>query len=129
MDFERFDRVAALTGTSRPVSKALPRTGVRPPQGEYVLKRKFSANKDHVHFVHGKPDFTWKEIDGQLPSPFTWIKQDFEPLLKQWGEWRLFMIDGKVRECVSTHLNDQGGWEFCAARFGYSLERLGYVHP
>ena len=112
-------------GTQRPASQLILRDGTKPPKGCYVLKREFSANAGHVHIVDGNPK-AWKELDGQKISRFAWIQQDYAPLLKQWGEYRIFIVGRQVWECVMTYRNKDGLWEWRKARFGYTLERLEY---
>jgi len=121
-----FDRAAMDMGTQRPASWIILRDGTKPPKGRYVLKREFSANAGHVLIVNGVSTKTWKELDGQNTSRFVWIQQDYAPLLEQWGEYRIFILGRKVCECVITHRNKDGLWEWRKAKFGYTLERLEY---
>jgi hypothetical protein len=124
LGIEQLDKAAKLTQTSRPATEGLRRSGAKPPKGNYVLKREFSACASHVHFIRQDSSPTWAQIDGRLPSPYRWIRQEVAPLLRQWGEWRLFIVDRRVCACIMTSVAENGDWDWCAAKFGYSLKQL-----
>jgi hypothetical protein len=109
--------------TPRPITQLLSKE-TTPTSGKWVAKRDRSAHGDHVQ----KVDFdqmtdddplqhVWQDINHQ------WIIQGYVPLLEQWGEWRVFLINGKVRYVTMTTL-ENNEWTWNKADSMFTLEKL-----
>jgi hypothetical protein len=131
----QLDRIAKTMGTPRLTSLVLTEDTV-PESGKWVLKREFSADSEHVEIVDldGK---TKREIKAMAPiqqalkdSKHKWIIQTYAHMLQQWGEWRVFLIGGKVRYIILTARAEgdrKDKWEWNKVDYLFSLSKLTWV--
>jgi len=103
-----------------------------PNGGKWVIKREFSANCDHIEIVDLDAE-PLKEADSLevfqkawADTEYTWIYQEYIPLLEQWGEWRVFLINGKTACTVMTTKDPEArdGWHWNQKRSMYTLKKL-----
>ena len=120
-----FDRIAnEVTHTVRPTTtlltlplKSLPR--------DVVLKREGSDTAEHVLLPQQLQDTTLKSLNNYLKGRFRWFAQTWIPELRQFGEWRVFIVDGKIIEIVITQPQDEkNGLMVGVLRGSWSLEEL-----
>jgi hypothetical protein len=123
----QLDQIARTLNTPRPVTEELTE-GAIPKSGKWVVKREYSANCEHVEIVEldgstATAIKSLKPIKGALKDDgFKWIIQSHAPLLQQWGEWRVFMIGGKVRYIILTAKSEDG------RKDGWTWNRVDHVH-
>lgn len=94
-----------------------------------VYKREFSAYGDHVFVPSGgAPTLTLAqktELRSFLKSDFKWLAQTYEPLLREFGEWRIFMIGGEPVLTLHTHYGGRDhGWYWEIREAGYTLAEM-----
>jgi hypothetical protein len=129
----QLDWIAREMGTPRPATKMLTKRTV-PCQGKWVIKREFSANCDHVELV----DLGDTPLDDPISldvfqkvwedTRYAWIVQEYVPLLQQWGEWRVFLMNGKTTCIVMTTKDKQDDrWHWNQTQSMFTLEKLTSV--
>lgn len=70
---------------------------------DVVLKRSHSDCGDHVILPYSTPSFrTWKHMTGSIHSDELWMKQEYVPSLRELGEWRCFIIGGRMISVIHT---------------------------
>lgn len=85
-----------ITLTPRPATQLLKD---HIPAGK-VIKRSFSAYQEHVHIPTYVEGYTWPTIE-QLHAQATlpgreWLVQDWIPLLREYGEFKVYFIQKSV---------------------------------
>jgi glutathione synthase/RimK-type ligase-like ATP-grasp enzyme len=102
-----FDRIAAqVTHTVRPVTTILTIPLKTVPK-DVVLKREGSDASKHVYLPQSLEELGLKKLNQLLKgSRFRWISQTWIPLLQQFGEWRVFVVGGKIFEVITTQPQD-----------------------
>ncbi|KAG9308767.1 hypothetical protein JVU11DRAFT_11559 [Chiua virens] len=112
------DRIAAIHGWMRP-STTLIEDGAPIPI-DTVLKRSHSdagsnvilppiAVPDHMQDCEERRTNlsrlrTWKELkECTTSSNQSWMSQEYVPTLRQLGEWRFFLVGGKIANVVHTY--------------------------
>ena len=120
------DHVSRVLKTVRPVSKAL-EPGCLIPSG-VVLKRTHSENSQHI-ILPNEEGRDWDSLGTQMEVPgCIWIAQSFIPELDAIGEWRVFLIGGRIVYCVHTKYNSERRiWKYEPVTEYYSLDELTYV--
>jgi hypothetical protein len=73
----------------------------------------------------------WRKIlsmiwDSDAGNGYRWIMQEYVSLLRQWGEWRVFMIGREVKAIVLTK-SEEKGWSWNSANNILPLEDLTFV--
>src|SRR5215475_11535228 len=102
---KQLDRIAQRLRTPRPITHVFQGSDTLPTDGRWVFKREHSNSCSHVRDYDlgrgskGLNEFLRSTV---TPSPFRWLIQSHVPLLEKWGEWRVFLIGGKVIETVLT---------------------------
>jgi len=110
------ERIAKEMGTPR-LKTMLIDSPSQCPLG-YVMKREFSDCCSHVFLPSIDPPLA-PIVDG-----CRWLAQEYAPLLQQWGEFRTFIVGGKIMETVFTKRRESGDWTWCLMHEWYSLEEL-----
>ena len=125
-----FDRIAnELTHSVRPKTTLLTLPLKRLPRG-VVLKREGSDTGSHVLLPHHLQNTTLKELNNHLKGRLRWFAQTWIPELRQFGEWRVYIIDGKIIETVVTEPQEKGQHNDLAIsvlQAAWSLEELTSV--
>jgi hypothetical protein len=101
-----FDRIAnEVTHTVRPTTnlltlplKALPR--------DVVLKREGSDTSSHIVMPEKLQNTTLKKLHKFVKGRFRWSSKTYIPELRQFGEWHVFIMNGKIIEVVLTQPDD-----------------------
>jgi len=97
-----FDRIAnEVTHTVRPKTTLL-NLPLKSVPRDVVLKREGSDTGSHVLLPQRLQRTTLKALNNQLKGRFRWFAQTWIPELRQFGEWRVFIVDGKIIEIVTT---------------------------
>jgi glutathione synthase/RimK-type ligase-like ATP-grasp enzyme len=93
-----------------------------------VLKRSHSDSGQHV-LMPNDTGRDWSSLTRQMDIPgCVWIGQTLVPQLKEIGEWRVFIIGGRIVYCVHTIYNDtKHTWKWEPVTDHYSLDELTYV--
>lgn len=117
------DIVATMyTHTSRPSWEILKR-GEEIPEGT-VIKRSHSDCGDHVL----RPDSSlrnWNYLDSETIPGSVWFSQEYIPQLDHLGEWRAFIVSGRITYVVHTRYNkNKRTWSWEPANTYYSLDEL-----
>ena len=121
------DRIASsYTHTTRPRSALLDPSEIPNAEAQIVLKREGSAYHDHVLYVQQEAHKKVQRVLRQPTHGYRWIKQEFIPQLRLWGEYRVYIVCGHIVSVVGTRpmpakpgiLYVSGVTQF------YSLERL-----
>jgi hypothetical protein len=127
----QLDRIANILKTPRP--KTIRFSGGLsniPTKGVWVFKRDFSCSGTHVKII--KLDgFAatslghFQDIQEIVTDDYDWIIQPYIPLLRQWGEWRVFLIGGKAKYTVlTTWWPEQNIWTWNKVETLFTLEEL-----
>jgi hypothetical protein len=128
---DQLDRIASLMGTSRPFSSVVLPDTMLPYTGTYVFKREYSSCCAHVEFANMDDSRERRKIlsmirDSDAGNGYRWIMQEYVSLLRQWGEWRVFMIGREVKAIVLTK-SEEKGWSWNSANNILPLEDLTFV--
>ncbi|TFY81829.1 hypothetical protein EWM64_g2175 [Hericium alpestre] len=107
-----------LTRTPRPTTEVLSMYGGRaeiPREGPFVLKRTHSDCGADVIIVAdpGPHNITIDCLSAKehFPVPdYVWLLQDYAPLLSKVGEWRAFVIGGRLVRTVHTVKRPDKTW-------------------
>ena len=91
-----------------------------------VLKRTHSDTGEHVVIPSDIHKQNWEYLHGQLDVPGShWMVQSFVEPLVRLGEWRVFLVGGKVVYTVHTVKNrDRNTWSWDIVNTYYMLEEL-----
>jgi hypothetical protein len=91
-----------------------------------VLKRTHSDAGEHVIVPSDTHRRNWDYLRTQLTVPGSqWMAQSFVEPLVRLGEWRVFLIGGKVLYTVHTLKNrERNTWSWDMAHTFYTLEEL-----
>ena len=92
-----------------------------------VLKRTHSNTGEHVIVASDTHRCNWDYLRCQLGVPGSqWMAQSFVELLVRLGEWRVFLIGGRVVYTVHTLKNwEHNTWSWDMTHTFYMLEELG----
>lgn len=118
---------ATATNTKRPITRILDVTQQIPDS--IVVKRTHSDSGNHV-LLPGNPLINQEYLLSQLNIPdAVWFGQSYVPTLRHLGEWRVFIIGGRIIDIVHTRIHQETGcWKWERATQFWSLEELGYVN-
>lgn len=107
---KRLDYISEAMETGRPKTTKL-RSNKPLPEGT-VIKRTHSDCGTHV-FIPGEDEsMTWDDLD-QGPPGSSWMSQDYAVHLRNLGEWRAIVVDGKLLYVVHTVYNrSKGIWKW-----------------
>jgi hypothetical protein len=94
-----------------------------------VLKRTHSDAGEHVLMPTHVVKRNWDYLRSQLDVPRSrWMAQSYVETLVKLGEWRSFVIGGRIVYTVYTLRNrEKGTWSWDMARTYYTLEELTWV--
>jgi glutathione synthase/RimK-type ligase-like ATP-grasp enzyme len=111
-------------GLARPTSEILRQGEMLKPN--LIAKREFSDCAQHIIFS-GQKGKRWDKIRGTVEGPHRWFVQTYMPYLKDFGEWRAFVVGGKVKVIIhTTPKNGDWDWEVVDQDRIFSLEEIGY---
>jgi hypothetical protein len=106
-----YDRITnEVTHTVRPKTTLLTLPLKKLPR-DVVLKREGSDIASHILLPQQLQGTTLKVLNSELSQVkgrFRWFAQTWIPELRQFGEWRVFFIDSKIVEVVTTQPLDKG---------------------
>jgi hypothetical protein len=121
------DAIAStITKTLRPKTKHLCYGEDIP--ANTVIKGSHSNCGLHV-FRPGDAGRDWESLDKLTHVPdATWFLQTYVPALAKLGEWRVFIIGGKITYTVHTRYDQEKGiWTWEPVTAFYSLRELRYL--
>lgn len=81
-----------------------------------VLKRSHSDCSTHVIMPSDSKRRTWKYLSTMAPGGELWISQEHIPTLETFGEWRVFIIRGRILHVVHTHRRGKGRYNWHGTR-------------
>jgi hypothetical protein len=126
---KQLDLIAARrTISARPVTHRLEDIDNIDPT-KVVLKRTHSDMCQHVILPGDETKYTKEYLECCLEVPGSfWFAQTFVPMLRELGEWRVFIIGGRIVYVVHTHHNwAKGIWMSETPTTYYSLHGLRCV--
>jgi hypothetical protein len=110
------------THTPRPSWKIL-KHGEEIPEGT-VIKRSHSDCGDHV-LRPDSPLRNWNYLDSETIPGSIWFSQEYIPQLDYMGEWRAFIVGGRITYVVHTRYNkSKRTWSWEPADTYYSLDEF-----
>lgn len=114
------------TNSTRPVTREMA-VHDRIPD-DIVLKRTHSDSGIHV-LLPGDPNRTWEYMRAHSEIPrCRWFGQTYVETLHRLGEWRVFLVGGRIIYTVHTFQNSaRETWKWDMVREYYSLQELRYV--
>jgi hypothetical protein len=59
-----------------------------------------------------------------MADQFSWLAQEYVPLLQQWGEFRTFIVGGHIIDTLLTTKAKGDFWAWCIMNDWFSLEEL-----
>lgn len=122
---KQLDQISEVMNTGRPKTTKLQR-GQLLPEG-MVLKRTHSDCGIHVFIPSEVGTVTWDRLEEGPPSS-SWISQEYTIHLRNLGEWRAIIVDGKLLYVVHTVCNPSKGlWKWSKVDRYYSLEEIRCV--
>jgi hypothetical protein len=76
-----------------------------------VLKREGSDTSSHLVLPEELQNTTLKKLNKFLKGKgrFRWFSQTYIPELRQFGEWRVFIMNGKIIQVVLTQPDNAVG--------------------
>ncbi|KAI5986610.1 hypothetical protein EDD15DRAFT_2373049 [Pisolithus albus] len=98
-------------------------TGDTIPQGT-VLKRSQSDCSAHVIMPDAARMRTWSYLMSQAPAGEIWMAQQHVPFLAKLGEWRVYIVGGKIVQVVHTYRTGNGSWHGRQVQGYWSLDEL-----
>ena len=125
---ENLDKIARHSKHPRPRSHPL--TAQKPSATEletrnWVLKRERSCCAEHVKLPTDTKSLTGKIRQELLQSRYIWLAQEYMPLLRRIGEWRVVVVGGRVEHVVFTHPDDAGQTTFVVVDHYKTLGVMG----
>lgn len=107
---KRLDDIAKQTRRKRPYSCKL--TDTDPPTDRWttellVVKRERSSCCEDVLLPNARTPFTEDKRVDLLKDQYSWLVQEYMPLLREVGEWRVIVVGGCVQHIVFTHLDEE----------------------
>jgi hypothetical protein len=120
------DAVAAtITKTPRLTSSEYTGGCLKAP---IVLKRERSESAAHVIIRSGEPNcksvITQEDVEKRGGMRYKWFVQPYNPLIRRFGEWRVFLVDCQPKFVVHTWPDPMKGWRFDEWTRGYTLEEM-----
>lgn len=94
--------IAFYNETIRPTTALLIKRGHSPIPKDTVLKRSNSNCEHHVIMPYDTEKRTWEYLLSQTPNRETWMAQEYIPTLREFGEWRVFLIREQIFHVVHT---------------------------
>jgi ribosomal protein S27AE len=87
------------------------------PANPKVLKRECSDCGNHVLMPDAVEKLTTGKIQAMLKeTSWKWMLQDYVEHLRQIGEWRVYMLNGKALHAVcTTHMNGRWSYDYAYA--------------
>lgn len=93
-----------------------------------VLKRTHSECGQHVILpTDRKLHRTWEYLNARTGKDELWMAQEYVESLAQMGEWRAFIIGGKVISVMHTHKVSDGDWLGACTNSYLSLDEIRRV--
>lgn len=123
---QHLSNIAAISKTIRPVTKIISSQTHIP--NNIVLKRSHSDSGQHV-LMPNEQGRDWESLSRHMEIPgCVWMGQTLVPHLHDIGEWRVFIIGGRIVYCVHTRYNQgKRTWKWEPVTEYYSLNELKYV--
>ncbi|KAI6016399.1 hypothetical protein PISMIDRAFT_25228 [Pisolithus microcarpus 441] len=112
----------SLVPACPPITRGLCASDPIPP--DTVLKRSHSDCSAHVIMPDASNKRTWPYLMSQAPTGEMWMAQQHMPMLSKFGEWRVFIVGGKIIQVVHTHRAGKGDWHASRVLTYWSLEEL-----
>lgn len=115
------DQISLEMRTLRPQTTTLVRGGPIPEHT--VLKRTHSDGQNHV-ILPQSSHRSWEYMELGPPTA-VWISQEYVPLLRTIGEWRVIVVNSMIHYVVHTLpvvVDSQQTWSSKLVREFYSLE-------
>lgn len=109
---QHLDHIAEnITNTVRPKTKIL-QIPVALPLENVVIKRERSDTCRHCLFPQHIKNMSAKKLNEYLNKNSIddcyWLHQEFVPLLRQFGEWRVYFIGGQLSFTLLTEVTPKG---------------------
>jgi hypothetical protein len=128
---ETLDHIAkTVTKTVRPKTEILPYPVTWVPKNS-VLKRERSDAARHCLLPADMKNLTIVQLNEYLESHSSddchWLLQEYVPFLRQFGEWRVYFIDGFLSFTLLTEWMDGVGIVSIKQLNSWSLEELTSV--
>lgn len=123
---QNLDAIASRrTHSTRPVTRELTPHETIPD--DIVIKRTHSDSGIHV-LLPGDPNRNWEYMLAHSEIPrCRWFGQTYVETLHRLGEWRAFVVGGKIIYTVHTFQNSRRDtWKWDMVREYYSLRELRY---
>ena len=90
-----------------------------------VLKRSNSDCGHHVIFPNDRRKRMLSNLQENSVDGETWISQEFVPTLQTVGDWRVFVVNGRILHVVHTYKSEENGaWVGNEAISFWSLEEI-----
>jgi hypothetical protein len=120
---QNLDRIAARMKTIRPITQQL--VEGQPLTGDFVIKRTHSDSGQHV-LLPGDPNRNWLYLRRNRDVPEScWFGQSMVATLRNTGEWRVIIMDGKIICTFHTKYNEEKKtWRSEVVNDFYSLTEL-----
>jgi len=100
-----FDLIAEqVTCTARPTTNVVELPLKEIPK-DIVFKREGSDMAEHVYLPHEVARLTPNTLTRRLKKKsagYRWITQTYIPQLRQFGEWRVYVVGGEVFQVITT---------------------------
>ena len=123
---QNLDHIAARrTFSTRPITRELITHELIPD--DIVIKRTHSDSGIHV-LLPGDKNRNWEYMQAHSEIPrCRWFGQTYMEMLHRLGEWRTFVVGGKIIYTVHTYRNShRDTWKWDMVREYYSLRELRY---
>jgi hypothetical protein len=94
-----------------------------------VLKRSHSDRGSHVILPSTDLSLrTWDYLKSHIYSDEIWMKQEYVRSLQELGEWRAFIIGGRIISVVHTvKSKTETTWNYCHVGSFLTLDEIQYV--
>jgi hypothetical protein len=91
----------------------------------HVFKREFSGYCEHVLIPlrQGQTINKKMQAKARAHTTYKWLAQTYAPLLREFGEWRVFMIGGEPMLAMHT-IHDGETWRFSIRGEGHTLQQM-----
>ncbi|KAI6097729.1 hypothetical protein EDD16DRAFT_1719021 [Pisolithus croceorrhizus] len=124
--FPVIDNLSAIAASLVPACAPMTRRlgASEPIPHDMVLKRSHSDCSAHVIMPDASNKRSWPYLISQAPAGEIWMAQQYMPFLPKFGEWRVFIVGGKIIQVVHTYRVGNGDWLGCPVKAYWSLDEL-----
>ena len=102
---KKLDDIAKERRHNRPYSCEL--TIINPPNDKWTTEQLVLKREQSVCAEDAVAHLTEERRTELLSNRYSWLVQEYMPLLKQVGEWKVTVIEGHVQHIVFTHMDKQ----------------------